>query len=229
MSYRRKSLKAPTSASASSSSHSDGNDASKLDYLEEDDMAETNAKNYLEWREMLTYKIASLHDLVSDILIVEPGTEFEREAEPKLGDSGVSEATLPMFLQGHVKYLTKVKSELKKVAAVVRENMTQRAKDVVARNPLWTTHQLEKPSGDTVHHLLKAIHLTFMTRDCVPAEQASVEALTSFLNGEQQPTESLEMYRRAHTMRKQLVTDHGEFALTASQEGFVFMRGLSKS
>lgn len=194
-----------------------------LDYDLDPRNAATNVQTYTVYMDSLKSFAASTYPLADGILFLAPGTSLPDIPRPAAEADEINNA---VAVKDWMSDRKKRKEQLKQLHGDIISSMTLPAKDVVSRDPLWLTHTLARADADTLHHLLKAIHLAYMTRSNVPPEQASVDALTSLLTAKQSDAETITEYKGSFNARVALAKSLGKKEFTAAELAVMFANGL---
>jgi len=224
MSYHRKPSKNAQPPTASSDDRAASNDP-MLDFIRDRASQSRNAHEYTLWKEEMPYFTSSTHPETCNLFQQAPGSVHKMPADPKVGHGGVTAGTLDECKKLYARRIEKIALELKSLHGLILSRMTASARSAVSSHSLWSEHSLNIPNGETVHFLLKAIHVTFMSDNKLPKQQASVEALQAAITGVMTGT-SLEVYRREHDVRIELATTLAKHEFTAAEEAYIFFKGL---
>jgi hypothetical protein len=221
--FNQRSVKALLKANTPSDKHDDA--VLVLDYDPDPHQAAANVQVYTDYMRDLKSFAASTYPCADAILHLVPGTRLPDIARPapRAGD----EITGEMMAKEWMMERGKRKEHLKQLYGSILTCMTSSATEAVSRDPLWLTHTLARADAETLHHLLNAIHLTYMTRRDVSPEQAIVDALIALLTEKQTDDETMAEYKRSFNARVALVKSIGDKEFTGAELAVMFMNGLN--
>jgi hypothetical protein len=211
---------------ANAPSDKPGDDVLTLDYDPDPHQAAANVQVYTNYMRDLKSFAASTYPHADAILHLLPGTSLPDIPRPA-ASVPADETADTMMVKEWMTERGKRKEQLKQLHGSVLSSMTSSATEAVSRDPLWSTHTLTRADFNTLHHLLNAIHLTYMTRHNVSPEQAIVDALIALLTEKQTDDETMAEYKRSFNARVELVKSIGKKEFTGAELAVMFMNGLN--
>jgi hypothetical protein len=223
--FHQRSVKALLKANAPSDKSGDVDLV--LDYDPDPRQAAANAQVYTNYMRDLRSFAASTYPYADAILHLVPGTRLPDTPRPEPHAGEDSELTDAIMVKEWMAERGKRKEQLKQLHGSILSSMTSSATEAVSRDPLWLTHTLARADIDTLHHLLNAIHLTYMTRRNVSPEQAVVDALIALLTEKQTDDETMAEYKRSFNTRVELVRSISNKQFTGAELAVMFMNGLN--
>ena len=220
MSPYRKPSKNAQSVPASSDDLATTNEP-MLDFVRDHASQSRNPHEYTMWKEEMPYFTSSNYPETCNFFQQVPGSVYKMPSDPKVGHGGATAGTLDECKRLYARRTEKISLELKSLHGMILSRMTASARNAFSNHQLWNEHSLNIPNGETVHFLLKAIHVTFMSDNKLPKQQVSVEALQATITGAMTGT-SLEVNRREHDVRIELAATLANHEFTAAEEAYIY-------